>query len=71
MPGRTTCSSGSFCTEICLSRGDGQLARYQAAAINRFLRETNANPKPFVWTADPDAIIQKIRRGKQVLESLH
>jgi transposase len=41
------------------------------AAINRFMQETNANPKPFVWTADPDAIIEKVRRGKQVLESIH
>ena len=41
------------------------------AAINRFLEETNANPKPFLWTADPDAIIEKVRRGKQVLESIH
>ena len=41
------------------------------AAINRFLRETNDNPKPFLWTADPDAIIQKVRRGKQMLESIH
>jgi hypothetical protein len=41
------------------------------AAINRFLRETNDNPKPFVWTADPDAIIEKVRRGKQVLVSIH
>ena len=41
------------------------------AAINRFLQETNASPKPFVWTADPDAIIEKVRRGKQVLESIH
>jgi len=41
------------------------------AAINRFLRETNDNPKPFVWTADPDAIIEKVRRGKQALESIH
>jgi hypothetical protein len=41
------------------------------AAINRFLQETNANPKPFVWTADPDAIIEKVRRGKPVLESIH
>ena len=24
------------------------------AAINRFLAETNAEPKPFTWTADPD-----------------
>ncbi len=41
------------------------------AAINRYLTETNANPKPFTWTADPDAIIEKVRRGKQALESIH
>src|SRR6202790_1219676 len=41
------------------------------AAINRFLAETNQNPKPFTWTADPDAIIDKVRRGNQVLESIH
>ena len=41
------------------------------AAINRFLQETNENPKPFIWTADPDAIIEKVRRGKLVLESIH
>ena len=40
-------------------------------AINRFLQETNANPKPFVWTAGPDAIIEKVRRGKQLLASIH
>ena len=33
--------------------------------------ETNHNPKPFTWTADPDAIIEKVRRGKQALESIH
>ena len=41
------------------------------AAINRYLAETNDDPKPFVWTADPDAIIEKVRRGKQTLESIH
>jgi transposase len=41
------------------------------AAINRFLAQTNDNPKPFIWTADPDAIIEKVRRGKQALESIH
>jgi hypothetical protein len=41
------------------------------AAINRYLAETNADPKPFTWTADPDAIIKKVRRGKQALESIH
>ena len=41
------------------------------AAINRYLAETNDNPKPFTWTADPHAIIEKVRRGKQALESIH
>ena len=41
------------------------------AAINRFLKETNDRPKPFVWTADPDKIIATVRRGYQVLDSIH
>ena len=41
------------------------------AAINRYLAEANNHPKPFIWTADPAAIIEKVRRGKQVLESIH
>ena len=40
------------------------------AAIKRFLAETNDNPKPFVWTADPDKIIAAVRRGNQVLDSI-
>ena len=41
------------------------------AAINRFIADTNENPKPFVWTADPDRIIAAVRRGHQVLDSIH
>jgi transposase len=41
------------------------------AAINRFLRETNERPRPFVWTADPNKIIQAVRRGYQALDSIH
>ncbi len=41
------------------------------AAINRFLTETNAAPKPFHWTADPDTIIAAVKRGHQVLQSIH
>ena len=41
------------------------------AAINRFLRETNDDPKPFVWTADPERIIASVKRGYQALESIH
>ena len=36
------------------------------AAINRFLAETNDDPGPFTWTADPDPIIAAVRRGPYV-----
>ena len=41
------------------------------AAINRFVREHNTEPKPFVWTADPDRIIAAVKRGHQALDSIH
>ena len=41
------------------------------AAINRFVDEHNRSPKPFLWTADPDAIIAAVKRGHQVLDSIH
>jgi transposase len=41
------------------------------AAINRFVTETNKMPKPFIWTADPDKIIAAVKRGHQVLDSIH
>jgi transposase len=40
-------------------------------AIDDFLTAWNANPKPFVWTADPDKIIAAVRRGYQTLDSIH
>jgi len=41
------------------------------AAINRYINEANNDPKPFVWTADPDKIIAAVNRGRQVLDSIH
>jgi transposase len=41
------------------------------AAIKHFLAKTNDNPKPFVWTSDPDKIIAAARRGSQTLDSIH
>jgi transposase len=41
------------------------------AAINRFVAEANHDPKPFVWTADPQRIIDAVARGKETLESIH
>ena len=39
-------------------------------AINRFVEEHNRDPRPFVWTADPDAIVEKVRRGYHALASI-
>ena len=41
------------------------------AAINRFLVAHNRHTKPFTWTADPDKIIAAVKRGHQVLDSIH
>jgi transposase len=41
------------------------------AAINRFVAEHNQSPKPFIWRADPNAIIAARSRGFQTLESNH
>ena len=41
------------------------------AAINRYLSEHNRRPTPFVWSADPDRIIEKVNRGYQTIASNH
>ncbi len=48
----------------------GSLVELQAA-INRFLAETNRDPRPFVWTAKPEHILEKVRRGNQALDAIH
>jgi transposase len=40
-------------------------------AINRFVETHNHAPKPFVWKADPNAIIAAAKRGYQALDSIH
>jgi transposase len=40
-------------------------------AINRFVEEHNRRSRPFLWTADPDHIIEKVRRGHQALRQIH
>ena len=54
-----------------LTRGVFRSVDELKAAINRFVAETNADPKPFVWTADPRRVLAAVKRGKQALESVH
>ena len=52
-------------------RGVFRSLRELKDAIHRFLDHTNANPKPFTWSKDPNKIIAAVRRGHQVLDSIH
>ena len=40
-------------------------------AIDAYLAAHNHDPKPFVWTASAEAIIDKVNRCKAVLETVH
>jgi hypothetical protein len=40
-------------------------------AILEYLVHHNADPKPFAWTASAAAILEKVARGRQALESVH
>jgi len=39
-------------------------------AIEEFLQAWNENPKPFVWTATVDSIVEKLSRCRQTLEQI-
>jgi transposase len=40
-------------------------------AVDDYLARHNADPKPFVWTKPVNAILDKVARAKQTLESMH
>ena len=40
-------------------------------AIEEFIRLNNNSPKPFVWTKTAEAILEKVRHCKAVIETLH
>src|SRR5450631_1827321 len=58
-------------TKKRLKRGVFRSLRELKDAIHRYLDDTNANPKPFTWTKDPNKIIAAVKRGHQVLDSIH
>jgi hypothetical protein len=41
------------------------------AAIEEYLQIHNEDPKPFVWTASVQSILDKVNRCKAILETVH
>jgi transposase len=58
-------------TKKRLKRGVFRSLQELKDAIHRFLDHTNASPKPFTWTKDPNKIIAAVKRGYQALDSIH
>lgn len=58
-------------TEKCVRRGDFISVPLLIAAIEEYLVASNADPKPFVWHASAQAIIDKIARCKVIYETVH
>ena len=58
-------------TEKALRRGVFHSVPDLIAAIGEFLDAHNDDPKPFVWTASIDTILEKVGRCKAVLETVH
>jgi transposase len=54
-----------------LRRGTFRSVPALIAAIRRYVREHNKDPRPFIWTASASAILRKIKRCKEALETGH
>ena len=39
-------------------------------AIRAYIEEPNENPRPFVWTAKAEDILEKVRRARAVLDKI-
>ena len=54
-------------TDKAVRRGVFRSVPDLIAAIEDYLRANNNDPKPFVWTASAEAILEKVRRGRVAL----
>jgi len=54
-------------TQKAIRRGVFRSVPELVAAIQAYLDAHNADPKPFIWTASADEILQKVRRGRVAL----
>ena len=58
-------------TTKAIRRGAFPSVKALEAAIYHYVEHSNDNPRPFVWTATPKSILDKIDRCKRMLETQH
>ena len=57
-------------TDKALRRGSFNSVPDLITAIEKYLDAHNDDPKPFVWTATAESILEKVRRGRVTLEQV-
>ena len=57
-------------TDKAIRRGSFASVQELIDAIQEFIDVHNDDPKPFVWTATADEIIEKVQRGRVALEAV-
>jgi transposase len=58
-------------TEKRIRRGNFYSVDELIAAIEEYMQNNNRQPKPFLWTASVEKILEKISRCKVILETVH
>ncbi|MGH9072364.1 MAG: IS630 family transposase [Acidimicrobiales bacterium] len=57
-------------TDKAIRRGVFKSVPDLIQAIDEYLEANNADPKPFVWVATVDEILEKVRRGRVALQAI-
>jgi transposase len=58
-------------TEKNIRRGVFHSVPHLIRSINEFIDLNNENPKPFIWTATASAIMDKVKRCRDIYDTLH
>jgi transposase len=57
-------------TEKSVRRGVFHSVKELEAAIEEHIRMHNLDPKPFIWTATANDVLEKVRRGRRTLDKM-
>jgi hypothetical protein len=57
-------------TDKRIRRGVFQSVERLIEAIRAYIDEHSENPKPFVWTAKAEDILEKVRQARAVLDKI-
>ena len=57
-------------TDDRIRRGTFRSVPQLIETITRYIEQNNADPKPLIWAAQPDAILAKVQRGRAALDNV-